>query len=372
MIPIATGRPGLIAMRHSTSVPALSTLALTWSSSPVETPPVVRMRSWPAATRFRPSARAARSALTMPRSLTSQPSRASIAISMKRLESYNCASARGAPGDTSSLPVENTATRMRLTTSTWGKPNAASNATSCGRSRRREVTGGNILAGGAHIRAGLQARRQNHPARVVEAYILLHEHGVGALRHRRAGEYPRGVAGPDRFTRRRAGLDASGHDKGGLRLGRKIAATDGIAVDRGIGERRQRQRRRNACRENPPVRRGEPDRLDLPHRRDPRGDDADGLVDRHHRAAEGKAIVRQLRHLAPQLLRAPSASTSSTGIANRCIIAAMAGMSSRWATGSAVSTAVSAAIAAMAGSPGNSSGLPLAPRCNPNFRSGSG
>ena len=46
MMPIATGRPGLIAIRHSTSLPTLSTLALTWSSSPVETPPVVRIRSW--------------------------------------------------------------------------------------------------------------------------------------------------------------------------------------------------------------------------------------------------------------------------------------------------------------------------------------
>ena len=34
---------------------------------------------------------------------------------MKRLESNSCAAARGAPGETSSLPVENTATRMRLT-----------------------------------------------------------------------------------------------------------------------------------------------------------------------------------------------------------------------------------------------------------------
>ena len=50
MIPIATGRPGLIAIRHSTSVPTLSTPALTWSSSPVETPPVVRIRSWAPAT----------------------------------------------------------------------------------------------------------------------------------------------------------------------------------------------------------------------------------------------------------------------------------------------------------------------------------
>ena len=80
-------------------------------------------------------ASAVRSSLIMPRSLTSQPSRASIAISMKRLESNNCAAARASPGDASSLPVENTATRMRLTTSSCVRPNAAASATSCGRSR---------------------------------------------------------------------------------------------------------------------------------------------------------------------------------------------------------------------------------------------
>ena len=36
---MATGRPGLMARRQKVSAPALSTAALTWSSSPVETPP---------------------------------------------------------------------------------------------------------------------------------------------------------------------------------------------------------------------------------------------------------------------------------------------------------------------------------------------
>ncbi len=85
---------------------------------------------------FKPCASDARSSRKMPRSLTSQPSRASIAISMKRLESNNCAGLRRPPGDTSSLPVENTATRMRRRTSICVRPNAAASATSCGRSRR--------------------------------------------------------------------------------------------------------------------------------------------------------------------------------------------------------------------------------------------
>ena len=102
------------------------------------------------------------------------------------------------------------------------------------------------------------------------------------------------------------------------------------------------------------------DGLDLLHRRDPRGDDADGFIDRHHRPAKGKAIVGQLRHLASQASAALCASTSSTGIADRCIMAAIASISSRWATGSVVSTAASVAMPTMPGSSGNSSGLPLA------------
>src|SRR5215469_7538467 len=43
--PIATGRPGLIASRQKCSRPSASTAALTWSSSPLETPPDVTTRS---------------------------------------------------------------------------------------------------------------------------------------------------------------------------------------------------------------------------------------------------------------------------------------------------------------------------------------
>ncbi len=94
----------------------------------------------------------------MPRSLTSQPSRASIAASMTRLESNSCEAARGVPGETSSSPVENTATRMRLVTSTSVRPKAAISATSCGRSRlacpERGMAERNVFARGAHIGAG--------------------------------------------------------------------------------------------------------------------------------------------------------------------------------------------------------------------------
>src|SRR5260370_6548265 len=65
------------------------------------------------------------------------------------------------------------------------------------------------------------------------------------------------------------------------------------------------------------------------------------------------------------------ASTASIDSANFCIIAAMAGMSSRWATGSVVLTSASVAMPAMPGSSGNSIALPLAARCTSILRCGS-
>ena len=90
---------------------------------------------------------------------------------------------------------------------------------------------------------------------------------------------------------RGAGLNAPCHGKCAFCIERQIATGHGIAIDGRIGEGRQRQRRRNIAGQNTAVRFGERHGLDLLHRRDPRGDDRDGLVDRHQRSAKGKAIV---------------------------------------------------------------------------------
>ena len=70
------------------------------------------------------------------------------------------------------MPVENTATRMRLTTSSCGQ------AESCGErdilrpqplaGRQRDMALRNVLAGGAHIGAGLQPGRQHDLAGLIE------------------------------------------------------------------------------------------------------------------------------------------------------------------------------------------------------------
>ena len=45
--PSATGFPGLIAKSQKCRFPNCSITFLTWSSSPVDTPPEVTIKSWP-------------------------------------------------------------------------------------------------------------------------------------------------------------------------------------------------------------------------------------------------------------------------------------------------------------------------------------
>ncbi len=61
--------------------------------------------------------------------------------------------------------------------------------------RQHHRTDAHIFAGQAAIGAALQARRHNDGA-IFGPHIFLHEHGVGVIRHRRAGEdADRGVRG---------------------------------------------------------------------------------------------------------------------------------------------------------------------------------
>jgi len=117
---------------------------------------------------------------------------------------------------------------------------------------QRGIARRNILARGTDIGAGLQARRQHHLA-VLEADVFLHEHGIGTIRHRRTGEDAHRLPWPDRRLRGSAGLNPPGHGKRLLLLLRQIAARHRIAIDGGIGERRQRQRCGNIMREDAPI-----------------------------------------------------------------------------------------------------------------------
>ena len=88
------------------------------------------------------------------------------------------------------------------------------------------------------------------------------------------------------------------------------------------------------------------------------GDETDGLIDRHHRPAEGKAIVGQLRHVAlisSQLRISPARPRAISPISASSPPPPRYRRDGR--SGSVVSTAVSVAMPTMPGSSGNSSGF---------------
>ena len=154
-------------------------------------------------------------------------------------------------------------------------------------------------------------------------------------------------------------------------LSRKVGVAHGVTIDGGVGEGRQRQRRRDIAREHASVGIDERDGLDIGDRIDARGDQANGLVDRHHRSAEGKAIVRQLRH---------GASSASRGAFRHRFLDRHRRTQQQRRGGldiiemdgrQRVSMAMSVAMPTMPGSSGNSSGLPLPARCTSILRCGS-
>ncbi len=103
--------------------------------------------------------------------------------------------------------------------------------------RQRDGAGAHILAGEPAIGAALQAGRHDD-AIAFDAAIFLHEHGIGAGRHRRAGENADRFAGLDRMARGVAGGDPIDDGEPLLAVGIEIAAAHRITVDRGIIERR--------------------------------------------------------------------------------------------------------------------------------------
>ena len=174
--------------------------------------------------------------------------------------------------------------------------------------------------------------------------------GIGApVKMRTASPGAQGV------RRGTAGGHALDHREAGLVLGVEIGVAHGVAVDRGIVERRQIDRRDDVARDHAPVRGLERNGFDLRDRRNPLADDALDLVDRKQRAGEREAVVGELRH---HRLSA-CARTAASGAACRIRMSAMRSMSSRSTTGTrAAGSGASEAMATIAGSSGCRSGLP--------------
>ncbi len=149
------------------------------------------------------ASRLSRQSRAIGQSSGSAPIPASIAARPKLFEVTIWSGPGVSPGFTSSSPVAISATTGRRATVTSGTFIAASRATSRGRqpARRLEpVALREVAAGGADVVAGGGCLCHGD-AVALAARVLLDQDGVGALRHRRAGEDADGGA-----RRQRAGM----------------------------------------------------------------------------------------------------------------------------------------------------------------------
>ena len=138
--PKAKGLPGLMAKAHKCSSPKACTAGFTWSSSPTDTPPLVRIRSccWAACANM--AWVGASLSGRLPKSVTTQPRRSSKARRKKRLElkmapGGNWWGARS-PGMTNSSPVDNRPTRGRTCTGNCAMPMLAASPSEAGVKRK--------------------------------------------------------------------------------------------------------------------------------------------------------------------------------------------------------------------------------------------
>ncbi len=125
-----------------------------------------------------------------------------------------------------------------------GEPDIFRHQTPAGRQRLAAV--GEIFAARTKIGAFREPRRQQHPAIVQKLAVFLHEDRVETVGHLRAGEDAQGAALGHRAIERMAGGDAADDRKFRFAAVGKIAPAHGIAVDGGIVEERQIDRRQRA------------------------------------------------------------------------------------------------------------------------------
>ena len=121
--------------------------------------------------------------------------------------------------------------------------------------RQRHRAGRDVFAGEAAVGAAFEPRRHDHGA-AVDAAILLHEHRIGARRHRRAGEDADRFAVMQRAARGMPGGDPIHDRKPGLLLAAEIVGAHRVAIDRRVVEWRQidaAQQHRRRARGRPPA-----------------------------------------------------------------------------------------------------------------------
>ena len=95
---------------------------------------------------------------------------------------------------------------------------------------------GEVESARAHVFAGGDAGRK-HDLGALAARLFLHDDGVGAVRHRRAGENPHRLARRDAAVEGASRRQLADHREPGRRR-RGIGGAHGVAVHRRIGEGR--------------------------------------------------------------------------------------------------------------------------------------
>ena len=175
----------------------------------------------------------------------------------------------------------------------------------------------------AAVGALLDAGGKPHPPGLDDA-ILLHHHRVGAVRHRRAGEDPDRLAANGRAVERVAGGGAPADGQYRVLVGQQIGMRYRVAINRAVGVRRNIHLRDQVAGENAAARLAERRRRLLDDRRHPLIDQLERRIDPEQGAAEGEAILAQLRHhpnprwssMKPAIAAGSASESNGNGAAN--------------------------------------------------------
>jgi hypothetical protein len=228
-----------------------------------------------------------RSSGRMPRSVTSAPNFSKSPRSRCQLASKIAAAGRAAPGSTTSSPVENTATLNLRRTDSRVTPCAAASARSWAVSRR---PAGSMIAPAPTSSPAerLLAPRSSPGGTTTASAVLLHENGVGARRHRCAGEDADCLADPECMGGLMTGHGAVDDDQPGVAVGGEIGMAHRKSIHGGIVERRQVFRGDHVGGDHPPQRRAKADLLDFGDRCDALGNQPLHLRNGKQRAGKRK------------------------------------------------------------------------------------
>ncbi len=182
---------------------------------------------------------------------TSAPAASASAASAKLLEAMIWSGPGASPGMTSSSPVAISATTGRRATVTSATFIAAISARSAGPQTPRRldpVADAEILPGRADVRALFQPVAKGDPI-ALPRDILLQDHPVGAVGHRRAGEDAHRLAGADGAGKALSGRGFT--DDVQNRAGTVVGLADRVAIHGRSRERRLVAPRHHRLRQNP-------------------------------------------------------------------------------------------------------------------------